>query len=277
LQLYNREQHHAHAAIYGGHDPAVCGYAQAAFVSWFLGYAQRAVAYIDKALAYARELAHAGSLVHAMDNALLLQRSVGDVALVRRQADAMIKLCEEQDFADYQARGLVFLGWSMAQEQDEQGLITMQEGIARQRATGIAEDFHLFLEMLADIYSQSGRFKDALQLLDEALSLGDRIGPYWSAELHRRKGELLLRSAQDSAAEAWFLKALAIARRQNAKILELRAAVNLAELWQRQNQTDRARMLLQPVYEGFREGLATADLQRARAALEALVDGSPRL
>ena len=95
---------------------------------------------------------------------------------------------------------------------------------------------------------------------------------WWEAELYRLKGELLLQhsAAQPEEAEACFQQALDIARRQQAKSLELRAAMSLSRLWQQQGKRDEARELLAPLYGWFTEGFDTADLQEAKALLEAL-------
>jgi predicted ATPase len=126
--------------------------------------------------------------------------------------------------------------------------------------------------MLAEGYVKVGATDEGLQALAEALTVvqdtGERV---WEAELHRLKGELLAQSKEDhAAAHACFQQALMIARRQQAKSLELRAATSLSRLWQRQGQETDARELLAPVYGWFTEGFDTADLQEAKALLDEL-------
>ena len=122
-------------------------------------------------------------------------------------------------------------------------------------------------------YAHVAQIEEGLILLVEALAVAHDTGERrWEAELHRLKGELLLQQAisGEQEAEACFLQALDIARRQQAKSLELRAAMSLARLWQHQGKRDAARTLLAPVYGWFTEGFDTADLQEAKALVEAL-------
>jgi predicted ATPase len=130
-----------------------------------------------------------------------------------------------------------------------------------------------FLALLAEAYGNAGQADDGLQVLAEALMLVDKTGErLWEAELHRLQGELLLRQAipDTTQAEPCFQQALTIARRQQAKSLELRAAMSLAQLWHQQGKQAEARALLAEVYGWFTEGFDTADLQEARALLTVL-------
>jgi predicted ATPase len=130
--------------------------------------------------------------------------------------------------------------------------------------------------MLADVAAHLGHADDGLQALAEAHTLMEQQEEHWwEAEISRLRGVLLLRQTGTSQAEAesWFQRALDVARRQEAKSLELRAAMSLSRLWQQQGKQAEARELLTPIYTWFTEGFDTADLQEARALLEALVEG----
>jgi predicted ATPase len=125
--------------------------------------------------------------------------------------------------------------------------------------------------LLADVSAHLGHPEDGLQALTEAhILIEQHEERYWEAEIHRLRGVLLLRQAPPAEAEAWLQRALDIARRQEAKSLELRAAMSLARLWQEQGKRAEAYELLAPIYGWFTEGFDTADLQEARALLEAL-------
>src|SRR5215467_13567362 len=129
------------------------------------------------------------------------------------------------------------------------------------------------LALLAETYGKAGQAAEGLRVLAEALAhVHATEERFYEAEIHRLKGELLLaRSAENQVeAEACFHEALTIARHQQAKSLELRAAMSLARLWQQQGKRAEARALLAPVYGWFTEGFDTADLQDAKALLEAL-------
>jgi predicted ATPase len=141
------------------------------------------------------------------------------------------------------------------------------------RATGTALWEPYFLALLAEAYGQEGQIEAGLAALSEALAAVQATGERWGeAELYRLRGELLLLPPCRDAhqAETCFQQALAVARQQQAKSWELRAAVSLARLWQKQGKQDEVRALLMPVYGWFTEGLETADLQEARVLLEAL-------
>ncbi|HET9884581.1 MAG TPA: hypothetical protein VFS81_22695, partial [Candidatus Binatia bacterium] len=127
--------------------------------------------------------------------------------------------------------------------------------------------------LLADAYTKSGQPAEGLEVLNNALARVDRSNcRYYEAELHRRKGELLLMESVPATvqAEASFQNALTVARRQSAKSWELRAAMSLSRLWQRQGKRDEARKLLAEIYGWFTEGFETADLREARTLLEEL-------
>jgi predicted ATPase len=165
-------------------------------------------------------------------------------------------------------------GWVLAmQSQDPEGLAQMRQGLTAILATGLKLSQPYCLVLLAEAAEHTGQVSEGLHLLTEALAAfeaserGDLL-----AEAYRIQGELLLRQASPDApqAEACFQQSLAIARRQQAKSWELRAATSLARLWQQQGKYQEARELLAPVYHWFTEGFDTADLQDARALLEEL-------
>jgi predicted ATPase len=149
----------------------------------------------------------------------------------------------------------------------------MRQGLDELKAVVTGEDFPIFKEMLATACVKAGQSGLALDLLGEALAETERSGLcYWNAELYRRRGEALLASspAQADEAEATFRRALSVAREQNARSLELRAAMSLATLERSRGDTAAACAWLVPVYEWFREGFETVDLREARALLHEL-------
>jgi predicted ATPase len=159
------------------------------------------------------------------------------------------------------------------QGQDEAGMAQIRRGLAALRATGAALRLPYYLALLAEACGQTGQAAEGLTLLAEALALVDKNEEcWWEAELHRLQGELLLSMSADNHTEAagCFHQALNVARHQQAKSLELRAAMSLARLWQRQGKRTEAYELLAPVYGWFTEGFDTADLQEANALLEEL-------
>jgi predicted ATPase len=128
-----------------------------------------------------------------------------------------------------------------------------------------------YIAFLARAYEIAGQMEDALTHLDDALQIVERTGERWlEAELHRQRGQLLLKQGNPEAAEQLYRKALSIAREQEAKLWELRAAVSLARLRRDQDRHAEARDLLTPIYGWFTEGFDTPDLKDAKALLDEL-------
>jgi predicted ATPase len=272
LDLYDPIQHRAHAALYGGHDARVCALGERALARWLLGHPQEALAHVQSALAWAEELSHVGSRAHAMDYALVLQKFRRDAGAVYLQAVELVAYASEQKLRDHRAKGEFFRGWARATLEDAAGgLSEMLEGIASERDAGTPEDFTLYYEMLAEIYARAGRLEEGLRAVGDAFAVAERYGVvFWNAELHRRRGELLLASGDRGAADACFQDALTCARAQEARSLELRAAVSLARLHMEEGASPKASAILRPVYESFGEGFDTSDLIEARQLVEAL-------
>jgi class 3 adenylate cyclase/predicted ATPase len=257
-----------------GRDPGIaCRYC-AAVTLWLLGYPEQALIRVHDALALAHELSHPSSLAVARCYAAFVYQFRRDVSAVHEHAEAAVALATEQGFPHWAAMGTVLWGWALAmQGQREEGIAQIGQGIAAFRATGAALFVSYFCTVLADVSAHLGHTEDGLQALAEAHTLIEQHEErYVEAEVSRLRGVLLLRqpgTPQDEA-EACFQQALAIARRQEAKALELRAAMSLARLWQHQDKRDAARALLAPIYGWFAEGFDTADVQEAKALLEEL-------
>jgi predicted ATPase len=195
-----------------------------------------------------------------------------DVLAVHEHADTAIALSTEQEFSLWAARGTILRGWALTmQGQGEEGLTQVRQGVAAWQATGAALGVPLYCILLADVQAHLGHIGDGLQALVDAQTLVEQHELcQWEAEIYRLRGVLLLRQAgtPQADAEAWLQRALDVARRQQAKSLELRAAMSLARLWQHQGKRTAAYELLAPVYNWFTEGFDTADLQEAKTLLE---------
>jgi len=209
----------------------------------------------------------------------MLHQSRREPQATHERAEALMALATEQEFAQHVARATIMRGWALAaQGQGAEGTAQMRQGLAAYQATGTEQlrPYYLaLLALLAEAYGSLGQTAEGLSLLAEVLAPVDRPGERgWAAELHRLQGELLLAQAGDRPqvpeAEACLHQALDVARHQQAKSWELRAAMSLARLWQRQGKRQEAYDLLTPVYGWFTEGFDTADLQEAKALLEGL-------
>jgi predicted ATPase len=257
-----------------GQDPGVSCRIYAAWALWLLGYPAQALTRVHEALTLAHELEHPYSLAFAQWWAAFVYQLRRDVSAVYEQAEATLALSTEQGFTLWVAVGTTFRGWALAmQGRGEEGIAQVCQGVAAWRASGAVLHVPYFCTMLADVCDHLGHPDDGLQALAEAHTLVEQHEErYWEAEVCRLRGVLLLRQpgTPPAEAEAWLQRALDVARRQEAKSLELRAAMSLSRLWQQQGKQAEARALLAPVYGWFTEGFDTADLQEARALLDAL-------
>src|SRR5262244_2953968 len=248
MALYNPQQHRSLAFLYGT-DPGVVCLSYTAWALGLLGYADQALQKSDEALALAQRTSHFHSLALALTWAIYLHQARGELQAVQERVEALVSLAAEQRFPYWLELGTILGGWALSQQgQAAAGIAQMHQGLAAYRATG-AELFRTYwLALLAEAYGTAGQVQEGLQVLDEALALVDQNGErFWEAELYRRKGELLLQSGvwgAEQEAEVCLQQALAVARRQQAKALELRAALSLSRLWQRQGKRDAARDLL---------------------------------
>jgi predicted ATPase len=184
-------------------------------------------------------------------------------------------MATEQEFPQLLAQTTPLRGWALAAcGHGEEGMTQIQQGLAASRATGATRDRPYHLALLAEASAQVGHTAKGLEAVTEALATLAQSGVrWWEAELYRLRGELLGQHAvaQPEEAEACFHQALAVARRQQAKSLELRAAMSLSRLWQRQGKRSDVLELLAPIYGWFTEGFDTADLQEAKVLLDELV------
>jgi predicted ATPase len=224
------------------------------------------------------------TLAHTLGHTLTLGSALGwagcfyafrrDGPTTYKHAEAAVTLSTAQGLPFRVAQGIMLRGWALAASSGvEEGMAQLQQGLAAWKATGAVIGCSFWLGLLADVYVRVAHARDGLAVLAEALAFVDKTGErHCEAELHRLKGELLLTQVPLDVpqAEGCFRHALAIARRQQTKSWELRAAVSLSRLWQQQGKRDAARHLLVGVYDWFTEGFDTADLQDAKALLEAL-------
>ncbi len=270
---YTADQRRAPVFRIGG-DPGVTSRSFAAWTLWLLGYPAQALARLHAALALAHELSHPYSLAFARSMAAFVSQWRRDVSAVHEQAEAAVALSTEQGFTQWVALGTSLRGWALAmQGQGEAGMAQVHQGITTYRATGAALWVPYLCTLMADVAAHLGRPADGLQALAEAHTLVEQQEErWWEAEVSRLRGVLLLRQpgTPQAEAETWLQRALDVARRQEAKSLELRAAMSLARLWQQQGKQVEAYELLAPIYGWFTEGFDTADLQEAKALLDTL-------
>jgi predicted ATPase len=288
IAQYDPRQHGSLAFLLGS-DPGVFCLAFASHTWWALGYPDQALAMCHAALALAEELSHPFSQAVALAYLAMLHQFRREPHAACKRAEEAIAVCAEQGFAYYLAWAKIIRGWALAAQrpgpfdpaQDEPvegqghgelGMAQMQQGLADLLATGAHFREPYYLSLLAAASGNTGQVEPGLTILAKAQVAMNRNEEWWQeAELHRLKGELLLKlGAEEDEVAACFHRAISVARRQAAKSWELRATVSLCRLWQQQGKREEGRQRLTEIYGGFTEGFDTPDLIEAKALLEEL-------
>ncbi len=276
LAIYRPEAHHAQTHRFGNHDPGVCGLYSDAWVLALLGHPGQSTKRLEEALALAESLGHPFTRIicrmFGIFIALTLRdppRVIAHIGELTAAAEALGGLPEEPTpFA------VCLQGWRLLQGgRSAEGCARIREGVDAMLARGELLFLPVALAILCEASAAEGRPDEGLELLAKSRSQIDAMGGnYYEPELHRVRGELLHARADggERAAEAAFREALEVARRQHARLLELRAAVGLARLLEMRDEKDDARALLTPFYDWFTEGFDTQDLKDAKKLLDEL-------
>jgi predicted ATPase len=291
LLLYDPEVHREDVFRYS-QNAGVAARCHGAWALWFLGHQDQALVQIEKALALAQELSEPHGLTHTLFFAAIVHQLRREPEMAQERAEQSIQVASEHGLMLYQGLAAIARGWALAEQgRHEEGIEQIRQGLAGYQATGTELVRPQCLALLAEALSKAHRSPEGLHVIEEALDVTQRNGDrYYEAELHRLKGKLLLalpagRAAQaaggkgifvetDSSpagrAENCFNQAIAVARQQNAKSLELRAAISMAHLYQSQDRQSDARSYLAPIYENLTEGFDTTDMREAKALLAQL-------
>jgi DNA-binding winged helix-turn-helix (wHTH) protein/predicted ATPase len=284
LRLYDPVAHRSLALTFSV-DPGGITLAMSGWRLWLTGWPAQAADAATRALRQAEALQHPFTLVVILFLVGHVRRFCGELDAAWALTQRMVALERTQGFSGlYEAFGMMTQGGILVQRGDlAAGMAQLITGLRQYQEYGAQIFVPFFLALLAEAHLRAGQVEEGLHVIDAALRLtASNFDRFWEAELHRLWGELLLRPVGArkqakhpgaEAAETCFAQALATARQQGAKALELRAAISLSRLWQTQGQHDAARTLLADVYGWFTEGFDTADLRAARALLEVL-DGT---
>ena len=308
VALYDPQQHRSHISLFG-EDVGISCLGWEAYALWGLGYPEQALHRVQEALSLAQQFSHPFSLGYALSCVVRIHQFRREEPATQARAETLLELAAEQGFALRTAQGFIMRGWALAmQGHAEEGIALLRQGLAAFRVTGA--EFHrpVHLTMLAEAYGKVEQTEEGLGVLAEALDAVNNTGErFWEAELYRLKGQLTLQSqvpspksrveetlpgrvsiahqnvslaetgtvggahpTVEAEAERCFLKAIEIARQQQAKSLELRAVMSLARLWRQQGKKEEARRMLAEIYGWFIEGFDTKDLQEAKVLLEEL-------
>jgi class 3 adenylate cyclase/predicted ATPase len=272
--LYDSDQHLRYRFQYG-QDIGTTAMCYLSWALWHLGHVDRASQLASKAVNRAEEISHPHTLVYTLCHA----RGMMDV--FRRQSDdtksyasVVTSLCSEHAFPFWAAGGQIFGGWAVINQGEvDAGVDELIRGLAAWRKTGARLWLPIFLALQAEGHFKAGRNQAALHSIEQALATSEETGERWAiAEILRVKANLLQTTGHGKAeeVEGALFESLEIARQQQAKSWELRAATSLAQLWRDQGKVQQARELLAPSYGWFTEGFDTRDLKEARALLDTL-------
>jgi predicted ATPase len=274
IALYDSPEH-SRLAMRFGEDQRVANLFFRSKALWLLGYPETALVDIDQALKDAREIGHAVSLLWALTgSSFFVDSYCGNYATANARVDELIALADEKNAALWKAFGILGRGWLLSltgRAADAVQMITF--GIAAWRSTGATMQLPSWLSNLAGAHAELGQLDEAWRCIGEAMNTVETAKERWfEAEINRVAGTIALKSpVPDTAkAQAYFERALAVARHQQAKSWELRAAMSMARLWRDQGKRNEARDLLAPVYGWFTEGFDTLDLKEAKALLDEL-------
>ena len=273
IALYDPSEHRP-LAVRFGHDNRVAVLSYRSWTLWMLGYPDAALADAEHALKDAHEIGQTATLAYALAHASFPYMLCGSHSHAVVQSQQLIALAEDKGAWFWKPHGMMQQGCAHALAgRPSEAVQMITAGITAYRSTGSNAWMPWHLSNLAWAYATLGQFDDAWRCISEALTAVEATKERWcEAEVNSVAGEIALVSPEpDTAkAQAYFKRALAVARKQQAKSWELRAATSMARLWRYQGKRDEARNLLAPVYGWFTEGFDTLDLQDAKKLLDEL-------
>ena len=273
LALYDPAEHRPLATRFSV-DSGMSTLCYRSWALWMLGYPEAALTDANHALKDARDIDHVATLMYALFHTSLSHMFRGNYSAAKMLIEELIRLAEEKGSPFWKAGGIMNQGCvSALTGKPSDAVQTITTGISVFRSTGATIFIPMWSCHLAAAYADLGQFEDAQRCISEAMvAVQATKETLFEAELCRIAGEITLMSPQAdvTGAEANFERALAVARSQQAKSWELRAATSMARLLRDQGKHEEARELLAPVYGWFTEGFDTLDLKEAKALLDAL-------
>ena len=274
LALYNAAEHRPLATRFWI-DSRIMILCYSSLAAWVLGYPAAAISNSDQAVSDARDIGQAGSLMYALTFASVTHTLCGgNYATATALVNEVTAWADEKGSSFWKAiRTLIQAEIFALNDNAAAALQSYIYGFNALRQTKQTLYLPWYLSGFARTYAKLGQSDDAWRCIGEAMTAAETTKEKWyEAEIHRSAGEIALLSPERHAAkaEAYFERALAVARQQRAKSWEIRASMSLARLWRDQGKPQQARELLAPVYGWFTEGFETRDLKEAKALLEEL-------
>jgi predicted ATPase len=272
IALYDPAEHRPLAMRFG-QDSKVSILTFRSLALWLLGYPQAALADVEHALKDSREIGQAPTLMNALGLTTWTLIHCGNYAAASIQLNEVVTLADEKGALLWKPLGMTNQGILFALAGKAASAVQMIASAIASRSTGSTLWAPMHLSYLAMAHAKLGQLPEAWRCTGSAMTAVETTREKWcEAEVHRIAGEIVLMSPPPDAAkaEAYFERALAVARQQQAKSWELRAAMSMARLWRDQGERQQAHDLLAPVYGWFTEGFDTLDLKEAKALLEQL-------
>jgi predicted ATPase len=239
---------------------------------WYLGFPDSALQKVEAGINLGHQLHHINSRIFALNWAAVLHNLRREFDAAHRRAAEAIEIASEYGLSQWRAEAIVCRGFALVGlGQQARGIAQLQSGLAAWNATGARVIDTQWLGFIAQAHLQAGQFTDALAALDRAAEINAATGEcHYQSELYRLRGVALAGTGEHAEAASWLQQAIDTAQVQQAKSLELRAAISFARLWADRGRRAEVRDLLAPVYGWFTEGFDTADLTEAKALLDEL-------
>jgi tetratricopeptide (TPR) repeat protein len=277
LPHYDFEYHRSNLSLFSW-DPGAIVYCYDAQALWFLGFPERADEAAQNAIDLVKKLTSLFSEALCYANLAIYYSYRRDAAKVLKLAEAALKIANDRGFLHWIVLGNNAKGWSLCKLGNvTEGLPLLLDGLKRWKSIGAEMGVPTFQVLLGEIYQAAGKVNEALAAVEEGLEIAVRNNDcHYDADLHRLKGELLLKKSKRNStgtsreAETCFRRAIEVARKQKARSLELRAAIRLARLWQTMGKAREASHMLKTIYGWFTEGFDTPDLKEAKRLLDEL-------
>lgn len=266
IALYDPIRHRAHAEVYG-QDPGVALLSHGCCILWQVGLSEQGLLRSQEAVVLAKKQKHPFSLGFALCYSAMMHQYRREPDTVIELTEAAIQLSREQGFVIWLAQASFLQGWAMAEKgQSTEGIDQMSQSLTDWRATGIEFLLTYSTALLASAKARTGQVTEALQLLEHAFgAVAEKDQGLYEPELYRLKGKFLqLQGAADEEVEDLFRQATNIARRRQSISQELRAVMSLCRLQSEREKSAEAHAALSEIYDRFKEGFDSADLQEAR-------------
>jgi predicted ATPase len=273
IELYQPDEHRRGATLFG-QDVRVAALFYRSLALWQLGYPDAAIRDAARSVVDARDAGQAATVMAALAITSFTHIHCGNYGLAKEQLDEVCALADEKSAMFWKVGGMLLLGCvSALNGKAADAVQTIGSGLQAWRSTGASLWMPVYLAHLIGAHADLGRFDDAWRCFNEATTLMQQTKERWcESEIYRIAGEVAIRSPDSdvSKAEAFFRHALEVAKAQQAKSYELRAATSLARLRRDQGRRDEALQQLAPIYNWYSEGFHTHDLRQAKALLDML-------